>query len=406
MSTEPIERNFYGLNDGTLEQIVREVINEELSVTEGGILERFENTSADFFGARHAVAACNGTAALHMALFAMNIQPGDEVILPAYGYYAMALPVCMFGGIPIFCDIKEDDLTLDLQEAEQLATHRTRAIIVHQPWGCPADVTALKDLADRHGISLISDSSHAHGALWKGRPLGHYYDFVCSSFGKGKLISGGELGVVTTNDDCYRDRMLLYGHVNRVPRAFITEEYRHMHNSVGVKYRPHPFAMALALNQMQTYTERSKRLVEQARKFEQDLAHIPGFQTFVTPKEANRVYWRIPVRVDIARLGSAENVVRRLRERDCPVECKGRPLIPEHNALVEFYGIKTHRKFPVAERLLTETLQVHAFALYDEGAVQKTLTQFHDLSDNGAPHDLQVKAYPKGRCSEIGSDRR
>ena len=179
-----------------------------------------------------------------------------------------------------------------------------------------------------------------------------------------------------------------------------------MHNSVGVKYRPHPFAMALALNQMQTYTERSKRLVENARKFEQDLAHIPGFQTFVTPKEANRVYWRIPVRVDIARLGSAENVVRRLRERDCPVEWKGRPLIPEHNALVEFYGIKTHRKFPVAERLLTETLQVHAFALYDEGAVQKTLTQFHDLSDNGAPHDLQVKAYPKGRCSEIGSDRR
>ena len=105
---------------------------------------------------------------------------------------------------------------------------------------------ALRSLADRHGLSLISDSSHAHGALWNGRPLGSHYDFVCTSFGKGKLISGGELGVATTNDDRYRDRMLLYGSVNRVPQALITPEYKHMHNSVGVKYRPHPFAMTLA----------------------------------------------------------------------------------------------------------------------------------------------------------------
>lgn len=378
--TERLERLFYGLDEMKLERIVREVLAEDLSVVQDGILDRFEETTARFFGARHAVAACNGTAALHLALFALNIQPGDEVLIPAYGYYAMALPVCMLGGTPIFCDVRDNDFTLNLEEAERIVTARTRAVIVHQPWGCPADATALRQFANHHGLSLISDSSHAHGALWNGRPLGHYYDFVCTSFGKGKLISGGELGVATANDDRYRDRMLLFGHVNRVPQALLTSEYRHMHNSVGVKYRPHPFAMALALDQLQTYLERSQRLVENARRFEEGISHIAGFSTFGTPKEASRVYWRIPLQVDTARLGSPLMVLKWLQDRGCPVESRGGLLIPEHNALTEFYGVNTRRKFPVAERLQAETLLVHAFALYEEQAVEQTLAQFHSAA--------------------------
>jgi len=376
-SKEKLERLFYGLDEKKLEQIVREVMAEDLSVVQDGMLDRFEEATASFFGARHAVAACNGTAALHLALFALEIQPGDEVLIPAYGYYAMALPVCMLGGNPVFCDVRDNDFTLNLEEAEFLVTARTRAVIAHQPWGCPADAAALRQFADRHGLGLISDSSHAHGALWNDRPLGHYYDFVCTSFGKGKLISGGELGVATTNDDRHRDRMLLYGHVNRVPQALLTAEYRHMHNAVGVKYRPHPFAMALALDQLQTYVERSRRLVENAMRFEQGVSHIAGFTTFAAPEEASRVYWRIPVQVDTARLGSLSSVLKRLQDRSCPVEHRGGLLIPEHNALTEFYGVNTRRSFPVAKRLQAETLLVNAFALYAEDAVEQTLAQFH-----------------------------
>lgn len=379
-SKETSERLFYGMDEKILERIVREVVAEELSVAEGGILERFEGAFAEFFGACHAVAACNGTAALHLALFALDLKPGDEVLIAAYGYYATALLVCMMGGIPIFCDIREKDLTLNVEEAEQMVSPRTRALIVHQPWGCPADVDALRALADRHGLSLISDSSHAAGALWNGRPLGHYYDFVCASFGKGKLISGGELGAVTTNDDRYRDRMLLYGHVNRVPHALITQEYRHMHNSVGVKYRPHPFAMALAMEQLQTYVRRSRQLIENARRFEEGLSGIAGFTTFTAPERARRVYWRILVRVDPEVLGSTDSVIRHLEGRNCPVERKKQVLIPRHNVLTEFYGVRNHRRFPVAERLLAETFQVPAFALYNERAVEQILADFSAVS--------------------------
>jgi dTDP-4-amino-4,6-dideoxygalactose transaminase len=373
---EIYERKFYSLDEETLERIAREVVYEELSVVEGGILDRFERAVSEFFGARHAVAACNGTAALHLALFALDIKPGDEVLIPAYGYYAMALPVCMLGGVPVFCDVREEDMTIDIKEAEKLVSTHTRAVIVHQPWGCPANVDELRSMADRHGLILISDSSHAHGALWNGRPLGHYYDFVCASFGKGKLISGGELGAVTTSNDHYRDRMLLYGHVNRVPQGLITPEYRHMHNAVGVKYRPHPFAMALAFEQLMTYHERSKKMFENAEKFEKGLADIVGFEAFCAPNEADRVYWRIPVRVDKARFGSPERVLDRLISKGCPVEMKGGLLISQHNAVTEFYGVKNHRRFPVSEQLLAETLQVQPFALYDEKIIQEVLEQF------------------------------
>jgi len=377
---ESHERSFYGLDEQALERLVRDVVIQELSVVEGGVLERFEAAAAEFFGARHAVAVCNGTAALHLALFALNIQQGDEVLVPAYGYYAMALPVCILGGVPIFCDVREDDLTLDVEEAQRLVTPRTRAVIVHQPWGCPANVNGLRALADDHGLSLISDSSHAHGTLWNGRPLGHYYDFVCASFGKGKLISGGELGIVTANDDRHRDRMLLYGHVNRVPQSLITQEYRHMHNAVGVKYRPHPFAMVLALDQLRSYAERSRRLVENASRFEKGLAELPGFAAFASPVEASRVYWRVPVRVDASRLGDAGTVCKKLADLGCAVERKEKLLLPQHNAITEFYGAKSNRSFPVAERLLAETFQVQAFALYRESAVELALSQFRTLA--------------------------
>ena len=153
-----------------------------------------------------------------------------------------------------------------------------------------------------------------------------------------------------------------------------------MHNSVGVKYRPHPFAMALAMEQLQTYEERSQRLIENARRFEGALSDIAGFSAFTVPKEASRVYWRIPVRVDPEMLGSADSVVQQLVERGCLVERKERILIPLHNVLTEFYGINNQRNFPVAERLVSETFQVQAFPLYDKQVVEQTIADFHAVS--------------------------
>lgn len=379
LSLEARQRQFYAIDDDTIARIVRDVLQEELSVVDGGVLERFEQAAADFFGARHAVAVCNGTAAIHLALFALDLKPGEEVLMPTYAYYALALPVCLLGAVPVFCDIREDDLTLDIDDAEAMRTPRTRAIIVHQPHGCPADADRLRAFADRHDIVSICDASHAHGALWDGQPLGRFYDYVCASLGKGKLVSGGELGVVTASTDRCRDRLLLYSHVNRVPAAFLTDEYRHIDNAVGVKYRPHPFALAVALEQLNTYAERSRRLVRNVQAFEKGLRGIPGFSPFATPQKATRVYWRMPVHIQ-GRIGDVHSVVRQLQERDCPVASNPGKLIHRHNVITEYYGIRTKRAFPIAERIARETMSVDAFPMYEEGVAERLLEAFRGVS--------------------------
>ena len=380
LSLEEQQRLFYDVHEDAFARILRQVLDEELSVVEGGILEEFEKASAAFIGARHAVAVCNGTAALHLALFAMELEPGDEVLIPVYGYYAMALPVCMMGAKPVFCDINADDLTLDVDDAEASITDRTRAIIVHQPWGCPADADRLRELADRRDLKLIADISHAQGTLWRGQPLGKYYDYICASMGKGKLISGGELGVVTAPTDRCRDRMLLYGHVNRVPKGLLTDDYRHIDNAVGIKYRPHPFALALALEQMATYAERSAKMVAHARAFEAGFADIDGFEPFKTPESADRVYWRVPIRV-AERLGDPGDVAKRLAAQGCPVQKKGGIQLHTHSAISDYYGIETSRTFPVAERVAPTCLQVDIFALYDDEAVGRALNAFRAVAE-------------------------
>ena len=231
------------------------------------------------------------------------------------------------------------------------------------------------------GLRSSATHSHAQGATWRGRPHGAYYDIVCSSLGKGKLLSGGELGVVVANDDRQLDRMLLFGHVNRIPDAFRTEEYRHMHNSVGVKYRPHTFALALALAQLDSYRERTERLVDNIRRFEAGLAGIEGFEPFGSPRAAERVYWRVPVRIDPVRVGSVESVIARLRRHGCPVEVeKSGPLVHRHNAMTDFYRVRTPETFPVAAKIVDESILLHAFPFFRDAVAEQVLEALRSVS--------------------------
>jgi dTDP-4-amino-4,6-dideoxygalactose transaminase len=128
---------------------------------------------------------------------------------------------------------------------------------------------------------------------------------------------------------------------------------------------------------MQTYPERSRRLVDQARAFERGLNAIPGCNPLTPSEAAERVYWRIPLHLDPPR--DAAETAARLQQRHCPVEQGGRTLMPRHSALTEYYGVRTERAFPVAERLAARTLRVHPFPLYPDGAVERLLHEFAEV---------------------------
>lgn len=161
----------------------------------------FEQAWAEFTACRHAVGVANGTVSLEIALRALGIGAGDEVIVPPYTFAATATAVLGVGALPVFADIEPGCYNLDPAAVEASVSTRTRAVIVVHLGGAPADLDALSRLCARHGLALIEDAAHAHGARWRGRPVGGFGSFGSWSFQASKNLSAGEGGALTTDDD-------------------------------------------------------------------------------------------------------------------------------------------------------------------------------------------------------------
>lgn len=167
----------------------------------GGDVGRFETRFSRFFEANHAVAMTSGTSSLHAALAALEVGPGDEVITPTYSFVASASVILQCGAVPVFCDIEQDTLNIDLHRCAALLTSRTRAVIAVHVFGMPADVVGLKRLCDDAGIALVEDCASALGAMVAGRYVGTLCDVGCFSFNIHKVLRTGEGGMATARDE-------------------------------------------------------------------------------------------------------------------------------------------------------------------------------------------------------------
>ena len=188
---------------------VGEVLHSDW-LTTGPKVGDFEQAFAGFVGAKEAVTVCNGTAALHAAMYAVGIGPGDEVIVPPMTFAATANCVVFQGGTPIFADVNSDTLLLDPAQVESRITPRTKAVIAVDYTGQPCDYDALRTIADRHGLTLVADACHALGASYKGRPVGSLADLSTFSFHPVKHITTGEGGMITTGDPELARRMRVF----------------------------------------------------------------------------------------------------------------------------------------------------------------------------------------------------
>ena len=231
----------------------------------GGPVGRFEERFASATGARYALMMNSGTATLHSAFFAVGVKPGDEVIVPPYTFFATAAPILQLGGVPVFCDIDEETLTADPTDVERRITGRTRAICVVHVWGNPAPLDRFVDIARRHGVALVEDCSHAHGAFYRGRSVGRWGDVGCFSLQGNKPVTGGEAGVAITDSASYYDRMLALGHNGRTATQQAAGTFGLDNASLGLKYRPHLAAAAWALASLDRLDELNARRGAQLR---------------------------------------------------------------------------------------------------------------------------------------------
>ena len=322
-------------------------------------VRQFEKRLADLTGAEHGVAFCNGTMALQAALWAVGVRAGDEVLIPAYSFHGMAAAALALGARIVPCDIESSSLCMDPLDILRAASPATKALLVHNPWGVPAHWRELRRLAAERGLALVSDASHAHGAVCEGEPLGRWADITCYSFGLNKLISGGELGGAVTNSAEFRDRMLLLAHPNRVPRDLLC--LRWSGNALGLKARPHPFAAALALPQFDRFPAKLEKLRATCRKIE-ELFEPLGFQPQKTFWPTERVYWRLVLRIDDAHWSAVatKELEGAFRQSGFPVEPNPYwPLLqeqtlfawPEHQKSLRLRDCPQARK--VVPRLIT-----------------------------------------------------
>ena len=224
---------------------VLECLDSTWISSSGRFLDAFEAEFARFCGVSHAVAVNNGTTALHLALTALGIGPGDEVIVPDLTYIASANAVTYCGAKPVFVDCEPLTLNLDPDRLAARITSRTKAILPVHLYGHPAAMDRILDLAARHNLIVVEDAAEAHGATFRGRPVGSFGTCATFSFYGNKIITTGEGGMVVTDDDALAARLRLYRGQGVDPQR------RYIHPVVGFNYRMTNIAAAIGLAQLE-----------------------------------------------------------------------------------------------------------------------------------------------------------
>ena len=223
-------------------------------ITQGPRVQEFEEKFAAYTGAKHAVAVSNCTTGLHLAMIVAGIQAGDEVICPSMSYIATANSIMYMGATPVFAEVHPETYNLDVADAERRITPKTKAILLVHQIGMPADIDAFSALCQKYNLILIEDAACAAGSSYHGKKIGAHSDLVCFSFHPRKVISTGDGGMVTTNNDAYAERMkLLRQHgmsVNAGARHGATKIIFEDHLEVAYNYRMTDIQAAVGIQQL------------------------------------------------------------------------------------------------------------------------------------------------------------
>ena len=268
-------------------------------LTTGPRVAEFEQALASATGTAEAVAVSSGTAALHLAMLALRIGSGDEVIVPALTFAASANCVAYCGGTPVFADVDPDTLLLDPADAARRITPRTKAIVAVDYAGQPCDYDALRALADAHGLALVADACHSLGGADRGRPVGSLADLSCFSLHPVKHITTGEGGAITTGDE------LLARRLRSLRNHGITTDHRERAESgawfyemteLGFNYRLTDFQCALGQSQLRKIGGWIERRQELARRYDAGVAALPGVRPLAMRPGVSHAYHLYVVR--------------------------------------------------------------------------------------------------------------
>ena len=348
------------------ERYVLEAVRSSWISSSGPFVDRFEQGFARICGARAAVSVSNGTVALHLALLALEVGPGDEVIIPSLTYVATANAVSYVGAVPIFVEIDADTWCIDPSLIEAVISPRTKGIIAVHLYGHPADMDAINEVASRHGLWVIEDAAEAHFARYKGRPVGGLATMATFSFYGNKVVSSGEGGAITVNDAELEHRLRMLRSQGMDP------DTRYHFPIIGYNYRLTNVACALLCAQL----ERRVQILEKRRRvfdsYTAGLSDVAGIGLQPIAGWAEPTRWLYCITVDETALGVCRDELMSVMEA---FGIETRPFFrPVHRLPpYEEASFRNGHCLPVTDHLASTGLNLPTFSGLTEDDLQRVI---------------------------------
>ncbi len=369
---KPIPLSQPDIGDLEIDAVVSVLRSSRLSL--GPKLEEFEERVADYIGVPYGVAVSSGTAGLHLALLAMGVREGDEVLVPSFTFIAAANAVRYVGAVPVFVDIEPNTLNMDPSDVERRVTSATRAMVLVHTFGCPAEIAELLAVAQRHKLLILEDACEAIGAKYDGTRVGGFGDAGVFAFYPNKQITTGEGGMIVTRDHALARELRALRNQGRYE-----SDAWHQHSVLGYNYRLSEINAALGCAQMQRLDAILAARTLVAEAYEQHLSASPEILLPLLRPTRRIVSWFVYV-VRLPHILSGrerDEVVREMAARG--IQC-GRYFAPIHSQPA-YADMPVGDALPVTVRESERTIALPFYTGMSEMDVKRVSTELREVTD-------------------------
>lgn len=334
------------VNEPIVSKQAKKYVNEALDTgwisSAGSYIDKFEKDFADYIGVNYATTVSNGTTAIHLALDALGVNKGDEVIIPDLTIISCAAAVVYLGAKPVFVDVEEKTGNIDPDKIEAAITTKTKAIMVVDLYGHPADYTRIKKVAKKYNLPIIEDAAEAHGAEYKGKKAGSLGDIATFSFYANKILTTGEGGMVVTNSKKLIDIVKRKKNLSHMPGK------RFFHKEIGYNYRLTNLQAALGLGHLEEIEKFLNKKLETANYYTKHLSKLNSIKLPTQEEYAKSVYWMYNIEITDKCPFSREELMGKLMEKGIDTRTYFYSMHTQP-ALQKY--VKKDQKFPISDKL-------------------------------------------------------
>lgn len=333
----------------------------------GTYVNKFEEEFAKYCDCKYAVSVCNGTIALHLALLALGIKKGDEIILPSFTMIASAFAVCYTGATPVFVDADKDTFNIDVTKIEEKITSSTKAIMPVHIFGKMCDMDAITAIAKRYNLFIVEDAAEAHGATFRGKKAGSFSNIAAFSFFANKNITTGEGGMVVTNDDNLCERARYFKNV-----CFPVNGLRnYSHDDIGFNYRMSNVVAAIGLAQVEKADDYRAMRIKNNELYRKYLADVPGIIWQSLPeKGCTDVCWMNAIVINPEKFGhTKDEIVTFLKSRNIDTRLLFKSM--HHQKSLSGYGCDCSGEYPVTDWLTENGFYLPSASSLDEETIKE-----------------------------------